>query len=103
MMHPITTGPIGSWKGTVDRFDIIRPRHMNVSVAYTHNNTEAVSMIMAMRRGTADEEEDASAGSSFVAPEEDDVFEKIPALAVAFDDDNEDDVMAFAVSPTSRR
>ena len=88
MMHPITTGPIGSWKGTVDRFDIIRPRHMNVSVAYTHNNTEAVSMIMAMRRGTADEEEDASAGSSFV---------------VVFDDDNEDDAMAFAVSPTSRR
>ena len=42
--EPMTTGPIGSWKGTDDLFEICCPRQMNVHVAYTHRHTDAESM-----------------------------------------------------------
>ena len=49
MIAPITTGPTGSWNGTVDRFAIILPRQMNVYVAYKLSSTDAVSIVSAMR------------------------------------------------------
>ena len=48
MIAPITTGPTGSWNGTVDRFAIILPRQMNVYVAYKLSSTDAVSIVSAM-------------------------------------------------------
>jgi hypothetical protein len=50
IMHPMTTGPTGSWNGTADLFEICRPRQMNVHVAYAQRHTDAESIINAMVR-----------------------------------------------------